>query len=325
MNHITLNNGVEMPLVGLGTYQLSPDEAQASVTFALDNGYELIDTANVYVNERGVGRGMRASTKAREDVFLETKLWPSFYDSGTAVDETLERLGVAYIDLMILHQPAGNIRAGYRKLEDAYRAGKLRSIGISNFNAAEVQHLIDECEVMPALIQTECHPYFPQTELKKLLAQHNIALQAWYPLGGRGNDSIMGEPLIGELAKAHGKSPGAGHPPLARAAGQHRHPGIEDPLAHRPEHRALRLRADGRGDGADRGARPRRHDLPPHAGTPGPVPPLRSRRRRPEIEPRPRHAGTAVARRRMRARTTPAASSPVLAETPETASQCHKT
>ena len=207
MNHITLNNGVEMPLVGLGTYQLSPDEAQASVTFALDNGYELIDTANVYVNERGVGRGMRASTKAREDVFLETKLWPSFYDSDTAVDETLERLGVAYTDLVILHQPAGDYITGYRKLEDAYRAGKLRSIGISNFNAAEVQHLIDECEVMPALIQTECHPYFPQTELKKLLAQHNIALQAWYPLGGRGNDSIMGEPLIGELAKAHGRSP----------------------------------------------------------------------------------------------------------------------
>ena len=207
MNRITLNNGVEMPLVGLGTYQLSPDEAQASVTFALDNGYELIDTANVYVNERGVGRGMRASTKAREDVFLETKLWPSFYDSDTAVDETLERLGTDYIDLMILHQPAGNIRAGYRKLEDAYRVGKLRSIGISNFNAAEVQHLIDECEVMPALIQTECHPYFPQTELKELLTRHNIALQAWYPLGGRGNDSIMGEPLIGEIAKAHGKSP----------------------------------------------------------------------------------------------------------------------
>lgn len=207
MNHITLNNGVEMPLVGLGTYQLSPDEAQASVAFALDNGYELIDTANVYVNERGVGRGMRASTKAREGVFLETKLWPSFYGSDTAVDETLERLGTDYIDLMILHQPAGDYITGYRKLEDAYRAGKLRSIGISNFNAAEVQNLIDECEVMPALIQTECHPYFPQTELKELLARHNIALQAWYPLGGRGNDSIMGEPLIGEIAKAHGKSP----------------------------------------------------------------------------------------------------------------------
>ena len=108
---------------------------------------------------------------------------------------------------MILHQPAGDYITGYRKLEDAYRAGKLRSIGISNFNAAEVQHLIDECEVMPALIQTECHPYFPQTELKKLLAQHNIALQAWYPLGGRGNDSIMSEPLIQGLAEKHGKSP----------------------------------------------------------------------------------------------------------------------
>lgn len=207
MNHVTLNNGVEMPLVGLGTYQLSPDEAQASTTFALDNGYELIDTANAYVNERGVGRGMRASTKARENIFLETKLWPSFYRSATAVDETLERLGTDYIDLMILHQPAGDYITGYRKLEDAYKAGKLRSIGISNFNAAEVQHLIDECETTPALIQTECHPYFPQTELKELLTRHNIALQAWYPLGGRGNDSIMGEPLIGEIAKAHGKSP----------------------------------------------------------------------------------------------------------------------
>ena len=207
MDLITLNNGVEIPQVGLGTYLLEPDDAQAAVTFALDNGYTLIDTANVYVNERGVGRGMRASSKGREEIFLETKLWPSFYGSDTAVDETLERLGTDYIDLMILHQPAGDYITGYRNLEDAYRTGKLRSIGISNFNAAEVQCLIDECEVVPALIQTECHPYFPQTELKELLAQHNIALQAWYPLGGRGNDSIMSEPLIGEIAKAHGKSP----------------------------------------------------------------------------------------------------------------------
>lgn len=207
MDLITLNNGVTIPQVGLGTYLLEPDDAQSAVTYALDNGYTLIDTANVYVNERGVGRGMRASSKGREEIFLETKLWPSFYGSDTAVDETLERLGTDYIDLMILHQPAGDYITGYRKLEDAYRTGKLRSIGISNFNAAEVQCLIDECEVVPALIQTECHPYFPQTELKELLAQHNIALQAWYPLGGRGNDSIMSEPLIGEIAKAHGKSP----------------------------------------------------------------------------------------------------------------------
>ena len=115
-----LNNGVEIPQVGLGTYLLEPDDAQTSVTYALDNGYTLIDTANVYVNERAVGRGMRASSKSRDQIFLETKLWPSFFERETEVDETLERLGVDYIDLMILHQPAGNIIAGYRQLEATY-------------------------------------------------------------------------------------------------------------------------------------------------------------------------------------------------------------
>ena len=181
MDHITLNNGITIPQVGLGTYLLEPDDAQSAVTYALDNGYTLIDTANVYVNERAVGRGMRASSKAREEIFLETKLWPSFFERPTAVDETLERLGTDYIDLMILHQPAGDTVAGYR--------------------------ILDECEVVPAINQVECHPYFPQTELKKLLEEHNIALQSWYPLGGRGNDSIMSEPLVQELAEKHGKSP----------------------------------------------------------------------------------------------------------------------
>ena len=207
MDHITLNNGVTIPQVGLGTYLLEPDDAQSAVTYALDNGYTLIDTANVYVNERAVGRGMRASSKAREEIFLETKLWPSFFERPTAVDETLERLGTDYIDLMILHQPAGDTVAGYRILEKAHQEGKIRAIGLSNFDVAQTQRILDECEVVPTINQVECHPYFPQTELKELLARHNIALQAWYPLGGRGNDSIMGEPLIGELAKAHGKSP----------------------------------------------------------------------------------------------------------------------
>ena len=174
MDHITLNNGVTIPQVGLGTYLLEPDDAQSAVTYALDNGYTLIDTANVYVNERAVGRGMRASSKAREEIFLETKLWPSFFERPTAVDETLERLGTDYIDLMILHQPAGDTVAGYRIL---------------------------------TINQVECHPYFPQTELKELLKEHNIALQAWYPLGGRGNDSIMSESLVQGIAEKHGKSP----------------------------------------------------------------------------------------------------------------------
>ncbi|EJG14167.1 aldo/keto reductase [Actinomyces sp. ICM47] len=207
MTHITLNNGIEMPLVGLGTYQLSSEDAQASTTYALDNGYELIDTANFYVNERGVGRGMRASSKAREDIFLETKIWPTSYESETAIDETLERLGTDYIDLLLLHQYAGDIRTGYRHLEEAYKAGKVRAIGISNFPIEELRRLLGESEIKPSLIQVECHPYFPQTELKALLKEHNIALQAWYPLGGRGNASIMSEPVIAEIAKTHGKSP----------------------------------------------------------------------------------------------------------------------
>ena len=206
METITLNNGVKIPQVGLGTYLLEPDDAQASVTYALNNGYTLIDTANVYVNERAVGRGMRASGKNREQIFLETKLWPSFFERETEVDETLERLGVEYIDLMILHQPAGNIIAGYRQLEAAYKAGKLRAIGLSNFDVAQTQRILDECEVVPAINQVECHPYFPQTELKALLKKHDIALQAWFPLGGRGNDSIMGEALIQAIAEKHGKS-----------------------------------------------------------------------------------------------------------------------
>ena len=207
MDHITLNNGVTIPQVGLGTYLLEPDDAQSAVTYALDNGYTLIDTANVYVNERAVGRGMRASSKAREEIVLETKLWPSFFERASAVDETLERLGTDYIDLMILHQPAGDTVAGYRILEKAHKEGKIRAIGLSNFDVAQTQRILDECEVVPTINQVECHPYFPQTELKELLKEHNIALQAWYPLGGRGNASIMSEPVIEEIAKTHGKSP----------------------------------------------------------------------------------------------------------------------
>ena len=206
MQYITFNNDVKIPQVGLGTYLLAPDDAQAAVTYALDGGYELIDTANAYVNERAVGRGMSDSGRAREEIFLETKLWPCFYESDTAVDETLERLGTDYIDLMILHQPAGDYLAGYAKLEAAYKAGKLRSIGISNFNKAEIENLLAHCEITPALIQVECHPYFPQTELKELLDKHNIALQSWYPLGGRDNKSILEEPIVSELAEKNGKS-----------------------------------------------------------------------------------------------------------------------
>lgn len=207
MEYITLNNNIEIPQLGLGTYLLKPDDAQAAVSSALGMGYELIDTANAYVNERAVGRGMRDSKLERESIFLETKLWPCFYNSETAIDETLERLNTSYIDLMILHQPAGDFLAGYAKLENAYKAGKLRSIGISNFNEEEIEHLLTHCEIVPSLIQVECHPYYPQTHLKEMLAKHDIALQAWYPLGGRDNGCIMDEPIVKQLATKHGKKP----------------------------------------------------------------------------------------------------------------------
>ena len=122
-----LSNGVEIPLAGLGTYRLSPDEAEASVVCALKNGCRLIDTANSYVNERAVGRGIRASGIPRKEIFLETKLWPSFYEQPDAVEKTLERLGTDYIDLLLIHQPAGNYLAGYKLMEKAYKEGKARA------------------------------------------------------------------------------------------------------------------------------------------------------------------------------------------------------
>ena len=153
MEYIELNNGIKMPMLGLGTYLLTPDEAENSVEVALKNGYKLIDTANAYVNEKAVGRGIKKSEIDRSEIFLETKLWPSFYEDDDAIEKTLKRLDTDYIDLMILHQPAGNYIEGYKKLEKAYKEGKLKSIGISNFNEEEIQEILDKCEVKPELIQ----------------------------------------------------------------------------------------------------------------------------------------------------------------------------
>lgn len=206
MEYITLNNGVKMPVLGLGTYLLEPREAENSVKWALTNGYELIDTANAYQNEIAVGRAIKESSKNRENIFLETKLWPCFYEDDEAIDNTLKRLDTDYIDLMILHQPAGNYIAGYKQLEKAYKQGKLKAIGISNFNENEIQEVLDKCEIKPTLIQVEAHPYYAQKDLRKILVKNNIVLQSWYPLGGRGNHSILEEPIIEELSKKYHKS-----------------------------------------------------------------------------------------------------------------------
>ena len=205
MEYATLNNGLKMPMAGIGTFLLSPDEAEASVLAALGDGYRLVDTANAYVNEKAVGRAMKKSGLAREEIFLETKLWPSFYEDEDAVDKTLERLGTDYIDLLLIHQPAGNYVAGYRQMEKAYKEGKVRAIGLSNFNQGQIEEILGLCEVKPAVLQTEVHPYFQERELKKFLEREGMVIQAWYPLG-HGDKALLEEPLFAELAQKYGKT-----------------------------------------------------------------------------------------------------------------------
>ena len=206
MEYVVLNNEVKCPVVGIGTFMLSPAEAENSVREALKMGYSLVDTANAYVNERACGRGMKDSGLKREDIFLSTKLWPSEYENPNAVDETLERLGVDYVDLLYIHQPAGNWFAGYRQLEKAYKEGKAKSIGISNFEGEFIAELETKWEVVPQFIQVEAHPYFTQQELRKTLDKYGIKLMAWYPLG-HGDKSLIEEPIFAELGKKYGKTP----------------------------------------------------------------------------------------------------------------------
>ena len=205
MEYAMLNNGVKMPMAGIGTFLLSPDEAEASVLSALQCGYRLIDTANAYVNEKAVGRAMKRSGLKREEIFLETKLWPSYYEQDDAVDKTLARLDTDYIDLLLIHQPAGNYIAGYRQMEKAYKEGKVRAIGLSNFNEAQIREILEICEVKPSVLQSEVHPYSQEKALKQFLAQEGMVIQAWYPLG-HGDKALINEPLFTELAQKYGKS-----------------------------------------------------------------------------------------------------------------------
>lgn len=205
MEFATLNNGLNMPMAGIGTFLLTPDEAEASVLAALEDGYRLIDTANAYVNEKAVGRAMKKSGLKREKIFLETKLWPSFYEDDNAVDKTLERLGTDTIDLLLIHQPAGNYVAGYRQMEKAYKEGKVKAIGLSNFNQAQIEEILGLCQVKPAVLQTEVHPYFQEQELKSFLSKEGMVIQAWYPLG-HGDKALLEEPLFTQLGKKYGKT-----------------------------------------------------------------------------------------------------------------------
>ena len=153
-----------------------------------------------------MGRGLRKSGLKREDIFLETKLGPTLYEDETAIDGTLKRLDVDYIDLMILHHPVNNYLHAYGMLEKAYKAGKLRAIGVSNFPVEKLQEVLDHCEISPMVMQVEGHPYYPAEAVKEFCDERHIQLQCWYPLG-HGSSQLLQDPVIGDIARAHGKSP----------------------------------------------------------------------------------------------------------------------
>ena len=205
MEYFDLNNGTRMPMAGIGVFKLSPDEAEASVESALRSGIRLIDTANAYMNESATGRGIRNSGVAREEISLVSKLWPTVYAKETAVDEMLARLGTDYVDLLFLHQPTDNWREGYRNIEKAYREGKVKAIGLSNFPEDLLREAIAWAEIKPQMVQVEAHPYFPQTELKKILTENGMGLMAWAPLG-QGDKNLINEPVFTELAAKYGKT-----------------------------------------------------------------------------------------------------------------------
>jgi len=201
-----MNNGIEIPSVGIGTYTIAPSDARRSVCNALKIGYRLVDTANAYMNEVSVGYGIKDSGIAREDIFVSSKLWPTEYENKNAVDETLKRLGLSYIDLLFLHQPAGSYSEGYRMLEKAVRDGKVKAIGISNFEGKYIDEILAKCEIKPQVIQVEAHPYFTQDELRITLDKHDIKLMSWYPLG-HGDSGLLNEPIFKTLGEKYGKSP----------------------------------------------------------------------------------------------------------------------
>lgn len=209
---VLLNNGIEMPILGIGMFNLTPEEAENSVYHALADGYRLIDTANAYMNERAVGRGIQRAIDegivTREEIFLTTKLWVSEYERvDESIDETLARLNLDYIDMLLLHQPYGNYVEGYKGLEKAVQDGKVKSIGLSNFYEEKFNEIMSIATITPSLLQNETNPFYQETEMKEFLKQYGTVLEAWYPLGGRGNtQTLFSDPTIMEIAEAHNKS-----------------------------------------------------------------------------------------------------------------------
>ena len=211
---VTLNNGVTMPQLGLGVFRMDPDETAANVSAALSAGYRLIDTAAIYGNEEGVGEAIERSTIPRDEIFVTTKLWNSDqgYDSALAAfDASLAKLKLDYVDLYLIHWPTparGLAKDSWRALEQLYKSGRVKAIGLSNFTPAHIDELLQSAVITPAVLQMELHPLFTQPSVRQYAADHGIQVESWYPLGGQQHTpELLAHPIITELAERYHKTP----------------------------------------------------------------------------------------------------------------------
>ena len=211
---VKLNNAVEMPRFGLGTFLQPSDEVcEQSCLTALKAGYRHIDTAHAYNDERGVGRAVKESGIPREEIWITSKLWPTEYGEGKtleAIDKMLERMQLDYIDLLYVHQPVGDFVGAWKDMEKAVKMGKVRALGISNFDASDEvwDEIMRAATIKPAVLQIECHPYAQRVEMRKKAAKEGIQVECWFPLGGAmSNGALFKDPVIRKIAEAHGKTP----------------------------------------------------------------------------------------------------------------------
>ena len=207
--YITLNDGNKIPQFGLGVYQVPEGEATInSVKTALEMGIRHIDTAHAYQNERSVGRAIKESGIPRGEVWITTKLWPSEYGEGKtsqAIDKMLKRLDTDYIDLLLLHQQFGDYIGAYKDMQKAVKDGRVKSIGLSNFESQRLEEVLDIADIYPSVLQVECHPYYQQNELKKRIKKYRTVIESWYPIG-HGDKNLINEPLFTKLGQKYGKT-----------------------------------------------------------------------------------------------------------------------
>lgn len=208
MEYITLNNGIKMPIIGLGTWDLRGQECIDTVCTAIQNGYRLIDTAQMYGNEKEVGEGIIKSGISRSEVFITTKIYGksnSYLKAKEAIEESLRNLKMDYIDLLLLHEPYFQEKEMYRALEEAYEEGKVHAIGISNYDGKRFEQFMKQCSIIPAVNQVECHIYYQKWQFQKILAERNIKMQAWAPLA-QAKENLSCEPILMNIANKYNKT-----------------------------------------------------------------------------------------------------------------------